>query len=577
MNDLKSIIRFFTPPVFPGDGEKTRKARYANAIALTFMVIIFGYEVIVPLAIGSFNAGFSDLILGILAIVIFTSWVLLKRGHLQLISILLIVVTWIASNSIAAGGTGIRDTAYILNYSIVAMAALLLGWRASIVVTIASIVSGFGLAYAEKIAIINTVSYPPMPIARDNVFLFGLNILIIYLLVNGLENEIKKSRENLKELKATNINLNEVQVDLEKRTFELSQRGIELESANEQVHRRATQFEALAQVSQSITSIRDLNELLSRVATVISENFGFYHVGLFLLDEIDEFAILIATNSEGGKKMIQRQHRLRVGAEGIVGNVTSTGEPRIALDVGKDAVFFNNPELPNTHSEMALPLLSGKRIIGALDVQSTETGAFTKQDVQTLSLLAGQVSLAIENARLFDESRKALAESEMISRQSTREAWKRLPEQHQLLGYRYNVTGASPLRELVQVEEGVGKNKGKQSETGTIVVPIELRGETIGTLLVQSPSAILTADQHDLIKAVADRVALSAENARLFEETTLRAERERKVSDITSKIRSQNDPQIMIETAINELRNALGATRVEVIPQSIQGSENKKV
>jgi GAF domain-containing protein len=275
--------------------------------------------------------------------------------------------------------------------------------------------------------------------------------------------------------------------------------------------------------------------------------------------------------------MIQRQHRLRVGAEGIVGNVTSTGESRIALDVGKDAVFFNNPELPNTHSEMALPLLSGKRIIGALDVQSTEIGAFTEQDVQTLGLLAGQVSRAIENARLFDESRRALAESEMISRQSTREAWKRLPEQHKLLGYRYNVTGASPLRDLVKVEEGSGKNNGKQAEAGTVVVPIELRGEVIGTLLVQSTSAKLSQDQHDLIKAVADRVALSAENARLFEETTMRAERERKVSDITSKIRSHNDPQTMIETAINELRNALGATKVEIIPQSIQGSENKKV
>lgn len=577
MNVQKSIMQFFAAPVFPEDGEKTRKARYANAIALTFMAIVFGYEVILPIFTGNFKPGFSDLILGLLAIIIFASWILLRRGYLQLTSTLLIVTTWIACNGIAAGGTGVRDTAYVLNYSIVAMAALLLGWRASIVVTVASIVSGFGLAYAEEVGAISVISYPPMPIAQDNVFLFGLNILLIFLLVNGLENEIKKSRKSLEELKVTNTNLNEVQVDLEKRTFELRQRGAELESANEQVHRRAAQFEALAQVSQSITSIRDLNELLSRVATVISQNFGFYHVGLFLLDEISEFAILIATNSEGGRKMIQRQHRLRVGAEGIVGNVTSTGEPRIALDVGKDAVFFNNPELPNTHSEMALPLLSGKRIIGALDVQSTEIGAFTEQDVQTLGLLAGQVSLAIENARLFDESRRALAESEMTSRQSTREAWKRLPEQHKLLGYRYNVTGASPLRELVKVEEGSGKNNGKQSEAGTVVVPIELRGEVIGTLLVQSTSTKLSQDQHDLIKAVADRVALSAENARLFEETTMRAERERKVSDITSKIRSHNDPQTMIETAINELRNALGATRVEVIPQSIQGSENKKV
>jgi GAF domain-containing protein len=111
-------------------------------------------------------------------------------------------------------------------------------------------------------------------------------------------------------------------------------------------------------------------------------------------------------------------------------------------------------------------------------------------------------------------------------------------------------------------------------EASQVVVPIELRGETIGTLVVQSPSnAALNPDQINLIKAVAERVALSAENARLFEETTRRAERERLVTDITGKIRSVNDPQTMIQTAMEELRKALGASKVEVIPQSVKGAE----
>jgi GAF domain-containing protein len=266
---------------------------------------------------------------------------------------------------------------------------------------------------------------------------------------------------------------------------------------------------------------------------------------------------------------------LRVGQEGIVGYVTSTGEPRIAMDVGKDAVFFDNPELPNTHSEMAVPLKAESRVIGALDVQSTESGAFTEEDVTMLSLLADQVSLAIENARLFDETRSALAEAEAIGRQFIRDAWGRVPAEHKLLGYRYNVAGAVPLNEPVDVSE-LGKRRVRevQTETNHVVVPIELRGETIGTLVVQSPSTeILNQDQIDLIKAVADRVALSAENARLFEETTRRAERERLVSDITGKIRSVNDPQSMILTAVEELRKALGASRVEVIPQAVKGAE----
>lgn len=362
---------------------------------------------------------------------------------------------------------------------------------------------------------------------------------------------------------------------VEERTTDLATRSKELETANVRIQRRAAQFEALAQVTQTITAIRDLQLLLPSITTVISESFGFYHVGIFLLDEINQFAILSAANSAGGKRMLERKHRLRVGAEGIVGNVTATAKPRIAMDVGTDAVFFNNPDLPATHSEMALPLISKNIIVGALDVQSTETAAFTNEDIQMLSLLADQVSMAIENARLFEETHKALAESEVISRRATRETWNRLPEQQKLLGYRYNVTGATPLKTLVKItESSSGKRKDKQAEATQAVVPIALRGEVIGTLLVQSPfKKEWNKDQLDLIKAVAERVALSAENARLFEETSARAERERLVSDITSKIRSHNDPQAMIQTAITELRNALGATRVEVIPQSAKRTE----
>jgi len=192
-----------------------------------------------------------------------------------------------------------------------------------------------------------------------------------------------------------------------------------------------------------------------------------------------------------------------------------------------------------------------------------------------LGLLADQVSLAIENARLFEETRRALSEAESIGHQLTREAWARVPVENKLLGYRYSIAGSSPLNKRLDVEELTkNQNKGTQKEANQVIVPIELRGEMIGTLVVQSPStAGLNQDQISLIKAVAERVALSAENARLFEETNRRAERERLVTDITGKIRSVNDPQSMIQTAMDELRKALGASKVEVIPQTVKGAE----
>jgi GAF domain-containing protein len=568
---LKRMTKIFAPPVFPEDQDKTRKARYVNAIALTLIVIILGYEIGARAVRGYTVLNISDAVLIILAIIILAGWILLKRGYLRFTSILLVVLIWTASNSLAVTGSGVRDSSYITNFSIVVMAGLLLGWQASLVVTIASVLSGFGLAYAEQSGLIGNVSYPPTAFAQDVTFIFGLNTVLIYLLISGLENEIKRSKASLKELELSNINLNTAQIDLEQRTVELSQRGSELQAANKQIQRRATQFEVLAQVTQAITSVSNLQELLPRIAAVISEKFDFYHVGVFLLDGSEEYAVLSATNSEGGRQMLQRKHRLRVGEQGIVGNVTASGKPRIAMDVGVDAVFFDNPELPDTHSEMALPLKSSGRVVGALDVQSTEIGAFGDEDIQMLTLLADQVSLAIENARLFEETRNALAEAEAVSRQFTREVWGRLANEQNLLGYRYNLIGTSPLEKPIELADS---GKGKQKESSQITVPIELRGEIIGTLIVQTPSAeILNRDQVDLIKAVAERVALSAENARLFEETTHRAERERLVSDITGKIRSVQDPQKMIQTAMEELRNALGASRVEVIPQAVNGKE----
>lgn len=371
--------------------------------------------------------------------------------------------------------------------------------------------------------------------------------------------------------------IDSLETRVSERTSELEERSLELAVANTQIQRRSAQFEALAQVAQSITLIRDLQELLPQIATVVSEKYGFYHVGVFLTDNENEYAILTAANSEGGKKMLERNHRLKVGEQGIVGSVTGSGIPRIALDVGADAVFFNNPDLPETHSEMALPLRSGDKVIGALDVQSTESGAFTDEDVQTLSLLADQVSLAIENARLFEDSNKTLSDLQTVMRQSTREVWARLPEEQDLLGYRYNATGASPLKERIKLtESGKAKDKGSRTEAGTFAVPIELRGEVIGNLVVQSPTGDKwNEDQQDLIRAVAERVALSAENARLFDETSQRAERERLVSEITSKIRNNTSPEAMIETAVNELKNALGTSRVQIVPQSTKNADNK--
>lgn len=571
-----AISRFFESPE---DKDQSFINLTRNILIFTIVVTIIS---MVMVASTSNTPGFVVTLAALAASITFEiiALVYTLRGKIILTKALIPVALIITVTIIALNANSIHDISIIAYPLVIIIAALLQGKRA-LFITTPLVIGAIAL-----LGIMDMLGMTKSPIAdRSGIddIVIGMVLIasasgILNLLITRLNLATKKAEENERAQLEANEELRKLKTSLEQRvqdrTSELTARGLELERMNKQVHRRALQFEALAQVTQTIISVHDLRELLPRIATVISENFDFYHVGVFLLDEANEYAVLSATNSDGGRKMLERKHRLKVGEQGIVGNVTLLGKPRIAMDVGEDAVFFDNPELSETHSEMALPLKNEERIIGALDVQSTESGAFTEEDIQMLSLLANQVSLAIENARLFEETRKALTESQAISRQVTREAWGRLPVEQNLIGYRFNIAGATPLDHLVEfTETASGRGQGTQKESNRVVVPIELRGETIGTLVVQSPSGEMNQDQMDLIKAVAERVAISAENARLFDETTRRAERERLVTDITGKIRSVNDPQAMMQIAIEELRNALGARRVEIIPQSAKSSD----
>jgi len=241
--------------------------------------------------------------------------------------------------------------------------------------------------------------------------------------------------------------------------------------------------------------------------------------------------------------------------------VTGKKEPRIAMDVGQDAVFFNNPDLPETRSEMALPLVVGDRILGALDVQSTEPDAFTQEDIATLQLLADQVAVAIDNARLFSENQAVLDAVHRAYGEQSREAWSNLMQSHPGLGTianKYDILytpGQGWSSEMVQAAQ-VGDTV--YTNNGIVAIPIKERDHILGVLRLRKPdSESWTPEELALAETLAQQLYLALENARLFQETQRRAVRERLASEITAKIRLSNDPQVILETAVQELRQAL--------------------
>ena len=350
--------------------------------------------------------------------------------------------------------------------------------------------------------------------------------------------------------------LNQTLQGLEKRVAE---RTHELES-------RSIRLRTAAEVGSTITSVRVLDELLPKITQVISERFGFYHVGIFLLDQGGDFAVLRAANSEGGRHMLERGHMLKVGEVGIVGYVTGNKKPRIAMDVGKDVVFFNNPDLPNTRSEMALPLVVGDQVLGALDVQSTEPGAFAEEDIATLQLLADQVAVAIENARLFSDNQAALEAMRRAYGELSREAWaKMLHDRPELavLANRFDILYTPSGSWAPEMLEAAQSGETIYAGDGTVAIPIKDRDHILGTLRLRKPDGYpWSKEELSLAQTLAKQLYLALENARLYRETQRRAERERLAGDITAKMRRSNDPQEILQTAVEELRQALNLNSV---------------
>lgn len=355
----------------------------------------------------------------------------------------------------------------------------------------------------------------------------------------------------------------------------------ELANRNEALVLRGRQLTTVADVAREITRAQNLESLLDTLVRLVSERFNFYHAGIFLLDDEQEYAVLRASNSEGGQRMLNRGHRLKVGEVGIVGYVTGTGKPRIATDVGIDAVYFQNPDLPLTRSEMTLPLIIGDRIIGALDVQSTEANIFSQEDVELFTILADQVAIAIENNVLLQETVRALEASESLHRQYLLQEWGREVDERDLAGFEYTPEGVKTIdredslafQKVFEAGEPVlipviDQPSGKSGVS--LAVPISLRGETIGLINIEETRKEKKDWQKEEIQAVqsvANQVALALENARLFEQTLRRAERDRKVLEITGKIRSTTNPQEMVQIAIEELQNVLKATRAQILIQ----------
>ena len=541
---METIRRIFAAPVF-GDEEKTRSAEllhtilYAmlSVITLTIIGAILGQEqwqIIVSVL------GFALLLVGLI--------ILLRNGLVRLVSVALvasftIVLTFVNYLS------GTARLPVVSGYLLITMiAGLTIGRGAAYWSTGISILIFVGLVFAEASGMLPPADFSIGPsIGFQQVMIFSAMIIMSTILLNQAVNRIRTSLELAEENQEELAILNK---ELEQRVA-IATRGLE---------ERSAYLEGAAEVSRAAASILNADQLIRQVVTLIREQFDLYYAGIFLVDEREEWAVLQAGTGEAGRKMLDRDHRIRIG-EGMIGWSIANAEARIALDVGEDAVRFENPDLPGTRSEIALPLRSRGRVLGALTIQSAKENAFSQDIITVFQTMADQVAVALDNAELFARSEAAVQAERRAYAELSREAWKELARSKTITTHYIadTVGAARPIQSQRSTTPSQAADQPAQDDSRTAFIPIKSRGTILGGIRLSrsEDSGEWTEEQIALVQTISEQISTALESARLYQDTQRRAAREQLVGEVSTRVRESMDLETVLRTAATEIRQAL--------------------
>lgn len=563
-----------------------------------------------------------------------------KQGWVRVATRLYVWASYAAVLAGAALFNGYRSASWLLAAWPIALAGSLLGPMTGLAFAIG------GLAFYAGVAAVQTWGWmtPLLPTSPDSFPFFGLAIgwLMIVVAV-GLVTAI-----NGRSLRGALKGVSDVSRALELARRELSE---QVEARTMELATRAEQFRAVAELGQTAASIQDPVVLLERAATLIAERLGYDHVGIFLLDRSREWAVLRAASSEGGRQLLARGHRIPVGggtigtgsgrvgpggdgahgddwgtdSGGIIGYVAEMGAARIASDVDPESAWGGNPELLETRSEIALPLIIAEQVIGVLDIQSSEAAAFGDADTEMLRVLADGMAVAIENARLMQETHETMAQLARYQERDAVRVWRQALARRQMrVAYAYELGEVEALRiadgvaasqsALAGQDPGTGAIGHNEESTATpnlqaltdgalatvghgdwgsltgvtrqtaedgrhlLLAPVSVGGRRLGMLSFERQGP-WSDEAVQLVGAVVNQLDLALNNARLLEETRLRASQEAARSEIVSRIRALTSTDAILRNAAEELGRALQVerSRIQLLQFGDQGQGPAKL
>jgi signal transduction histidine kinase len=393
-NLLGKLRQIVTPPLFVEERDKRRAA-----VLYFFLLLLLAASCFLITLLAQQQLFYAVKALLIADALLLLSLILTLLGHYSIPGYLVPTGLLAVNTYLVFNGQGIHDVAVLGFPMIIALGGLLLGKRGALALAAGGILCLGGIYWTEIAGKTpNTGAFTQYTNFTDlfiMTLLLSLTAALIYFTANTLSRSLETALKSEKDSR---------------------QAGEKLERYAKILETRTEQLMTGARVSRAASSILDPDELAQQVVDMVCTTFELYYVSLFLLDKKGTWAVLHAGSGEAGKEMLKKGHRLKVGSTSMIGWCISRKKARIARDVGRDAVRFDNPLLPLTRSELALPLISRGQIIGALGIQSKKESAFSEEDIATFQAMADQLAIAISNARHYAQLQKELAERKRVER-----------------------------------------------------------------------------------------------------------------------------------------------------------------
>ncbi len=533
------IKRFLAAPVFPDDEEKTRVAALLNPLIMTLFVLDV-LAVAATFFVFQQKLG-SAIAVGIIFLGLLISKLFLQEGRVKLAGILFSFGIWLPVNTILllAGG---RHLIAALDLSLIVVAGLVVGQGFALILLIMSSLFYLVMTIVDAVGIALPTLFPTPLLSNWVVFTFSLvaTLVSLRLALRSLHEALARIQTDALEREEQRRHLEQL---LAERTLELDRRAAYLG-----VTKAVADEAAFAQYEPA--------ELLTRLAKVVADQFGFYHVGIFLLDDRREWAVLKAASDVAGQQRVAQGYRVPVGVKELVGRVAAQGQADVRQAVPQN---LGDPSASSeTYVEAAFPLRVRGVILGVLVVQSAGPYGFTDEDRLVLQTLADQIAVVVDSARLFQQAQETLAAERRAYAESVRRAWRELVQVHPDLAFVSDAGGVNPLSAGEQAAQLVGRPE----ESAGLTIPLRVRGQLVGVIDARKPDgARWTSEEVNLLQTLTEQLSTALEGAQLYEETQRRAAREQLTREITDKMRSTTSWDDLMQTAIQQMADALGVSR----------------